>query len=688
LKIPGVGIHDNFFEIGGDSIVSIQVVSKANEAELPLTVKQVFDLQTVAAIAAQIESTLVNPIAELNFSSVTELPTLSNLSSAARAKLNESDVQYMLPLTPMQEGMLFHSLKEQLDSEVYLTQFSYKIKADSFNPSLFKKCWEIIFARHDVLRTFFVWEAKELRQVISISAKPEWEELDWRGYAFSTTKLLFTLVLTLLFCSRQPDKPITDQMSIDRKKGFSLTTPPSRFTLVRVDDDYYEFVWTFHHIILDGWSVALIESELSMLYASPQVQLPTPASFQSFVMHLKAQNMDQAKQYWQSRMKGFVASTPLPLSKNVLSTPNPIYASHKSSLPVRPLQDFAKKHKLTINTLLQAAWALVLSLHSREQDIVFGATVSGRSTFTNIPGIDKIVGLCINTLPTRVSTRGHETVIAWLRSIQTSHIEASQFEFASLSSIQAWSDLPKGVAAFDTVLAFENLPVDAKLEDGGIEIVSQLTAGRTSVPLNIIIGVLDGNLHIELLYDTERFTSTALSTIQGHLHTIIGALVKQENETRTLDCLNIISDTELDFLVNTVNSLELDFPTTETIHHAFEVQAGRTPDRVAAIIDDEHVTFAQLNARCNKLARFLVQIGVRPGSFISVCLPRSIQLLVSLLATMKAGCSYIPIDPTYPEARQRFMLEDSSSVILLTDKQSTFKPSSNIPIVRNFIPTQ
>ncbi|MEM6401049.1 MAG: amino acid adenylation domain-containing protein, partial [Cyanobacteria bacterium P01_D01_bin.116] len=332
------------------------------------------------------------------------------------------------------------------------------------------------------------------------------------------------------------------------------------------------------------------------------------------------------------------------------------------------------QNRLTLNTITQGIWAILLSRYSGENDIVFGATVSGRPA--NLPGVESIIGLFINTLPVRVKLSADDEFLPWFQQLQTQQIEQESFSYSSLIDIQQWSNVPAGVGLFESLVIFENYPVsiDAVLQGWSDDL--QISQGkgfeRTNYPLSLTV-IPGAELSLRINYDSNRFDSETITRMLGHLETLLqGIVTNPQQKVCELPLLTVAEKQQLlvDWNDTSCNYSKL------CIHQLFEIQAEKTPDKIAVIFESQQFTYQQLNEKANQFAHYLKSVGVEAETKVGICLERSEKMLVGLLGILKAGGTYIPLDPAFPEERLRFMVEDSGVNFLITDSGETFYKTS------------
>jgi amino acid adenylation domain-containing protein/FkbM family methyltransferase len=562
------------------------------------------------------------------------------------------------PLSPMQQGMLFHSLYAP-QTGVYSQQSICSLRED-LNVPAFKKAWQQVVDRHAALRTAFRWEGLDasLQEVHRRVVFP-WREEDWR------------------------DAPASEQVErletyaeADRRRGFQLDQAPlMRLALFRVGDADYRFVWTYHHTLLDGRSRSIVLGEFFLLYdgfrRNHDPVLPPPQRFREHIDWLGKQDFGAAENFWRSMLKGFAAPTVLAVER-VRPAPsrergnNGKQEARLSATLTEALQSVARRHDLTLNTLVQGAWALLLSRYSGESDVVFGATRANR--YSALAGAESMVGLFMNTLPVRIRLPAEMPLLAWLKEIRAQWIATRPYEHTPLVKVREWSDVPAGRPLFETLLVFENNPHDFILRGhGGAEERHFQFLGTTNYPI-ALAAYLEAELLLIIGYDRDRFDDATMARILGHLANLLAGMAA--NPARRLAELSMLSEKERRQLLVEWNDTGEDYPADRRVHELFEAQAQRTPDAVAVVLEEQRVTYRELNARANRLAHHLIKnYGVGPEVLVGLCVERSPEMVIGMLAILKAGGAYVPLDPSYPADRLRFMLHDTRAALVLTQER-------------------
>ncbi|GBF80267.1 non-ribosomal peptide synthetase [Aphanothece sacrum] len=579
------------------------------------------------------------------------------------------DIEAIYPLSPTQEGMLFHTLYNP-DSNLYFDQFCLKIQGE-LDIIAFQEGWQTILDRHPILRTVFIWKNRKTPlQIVRKQVKLPWINHDWRNLSQQDQESCLKVFL-----------------EADRKQGVNTDKAPlMRCNLIQINDNTYQLIWSFHHLLCDGWSWPIIFQEIFIIYQAIKQgksdNLASPRPYQDYINWLQKQNKSLAETFWRKTLKGFTIPTPLredKLDKKTDKTYNILRKNLSASLTSQ-LKSFATQNHLTLSTLVQAAWALLLSRYSGEKDIVFGTVVSGRTS--TLSGIESIVGLFINTLPTRIKIPKETKILPWLSQIQEQHIESEQYSYSSLVDIKGWSDISRDESLFETILAFENYPATAIAENlpDGLKIIEMEDIGQTNYPL-VVRAIPFSEMALMINYEENSFDATTIDRMLCHLQTLLEEIVI--NPDRCHKDVSILTKAERQMILNEWNNTLSLSPITQCVHQLFEKQVSQNPNAVAVVYKNELLTYQQLNEKANQLAHYLHYLGVKPDSFVAICLDRSLDIAIAILGILKAGGACVPIDPKYPEERINFILENSKTDIVLT--QESFQSMLSKDLVKHLI---
>ncbi len=555
-------------------------------------------------------------------------------------------------LSPMQQGILFHTLYDPV-ADLYLEQCVISL-GGRLDPQRLERAWRAVARRHPILRTSFHWEGLEKPvQVVHPDAPLPFRLEDWRDVPEETWR-----------------NRLDAYLLADRKAGFDLASAPLlRVAVFRTSDHSAECVLTFQHLLLDRWSRFIVLNEVIADYeADGHPPVPSARPYGDYIAWLQSQDRKKAEAFWREYLGSFPGSAALGGdAPEGSSAPGPTQArlalSPEESVAI---QSFARKHRLTTSTLIQGAWAFLVSRYTGERDVVFGTTVSGRPPA--LEGVENMVGLFINTLPVRVDVSGEQRVGEWLERMQARLLELREFEHSSLIDIQGWSEVPRGVALFQTVVVFENTggqPESAASAGLAMTRVRSL-GGATNFSLTLY-AVPGTRLGFQIQSTEADFPEEALSRMMNQLRAILLAIIGDPE--RRLAEISMLPDDERRRLLVEWNATAREYPPT-LVHEMFEARAEREPDAPAVRCESGSLTYRMLNERANQLAHRLRAMGVGTAQRVLLCVDRSPEMLVALLGVLKAGGAYVPLDPAYPPARLAFMMGDANPAVLITEERS------------------
>ncbi|TMC21726.1 MAG: amino acid adenylation domain-containing protein [Chloroflexi bacterium] len=613
LGLSQVGVHDNFFALGGDSILSMQIIGRARQAGLQLTTKQLFQHQTIAQLAmvAQPLEQQSERVKMIGSGLCLEPPPggfspadfpLARLDQVTLDRLlaeREHLIEDIYLLTPLQQGLLFHTLSEPR-SGVYIEQVSYTLRGE-VEVGAFKRAWQQVIARHMILRTAFVWqEVSEPLQIVFKQVKLPLSILDWRNLP-----------------PEQQEADLAAFLQADRAEGFDVGQAPlMRLTLVWLSKTRTQVIWTHHHLLLDGWSISLLAQEVLACYeAAIQGQRladAEPRPYRDYISWLAEQKNETAELYWRQVLAGIVAPTPLGVDRREREVQAArVYAEEVLQVDAATTancQRYASREHVTVSTLVQAAWALVLARYSGQTDVIFGMVVAGRPP--ELAGIERMIGLFINTVPVRVQMNGEEEAGVWLARLQEQQIEQRSYEYSSLVQVQGWSEIPRAHPLFESLLAFENYPVPVTLSAEGkhVDVATKLAPvegvhviEHTNYPLTIVVAPAaksepGASMGLLASYDRQRFERATIQRLLGHLQNCLQQLVADPQQR--LATISLLTKAEREQSLVQWNATRTDYPRQVCVHQLFEQRARQTPDCVALVFEDEALTYAELNRLC------------------------------------------------------------------------------------------
>jgi amino acid adenylation domain-containing protein len=570
--------------------------------------------------------------------------------SRTAVHVSRKNVEDIYPLSPLQQGMLFHALYSP-ETGAYSEQLPLLVEG-GLDVDAHARAVQRTVDRHPALRTGLVWEnVPRPLQVVLREARVEVSRRDWSGKAEEEWRAALAAFL-----------------AEDRRRGFDLTKAPLlRTAYMRLDGERHLFVLTFHHAILDGWSAPLLFADVDAFYRAERegrtLELPPAPRYRDYVAWLQKQDPAADEAFWRAALDGFASATPLPLDRGGATVAEEHGIAKRRIAPAeqRRLAAFARANAVTPSTVLQGAWALTLSRWSGERDVVFGTVVAGRPA--ELPGVEQIIGLFINTVPFRVRVPESGTVGEWLAGIQRTQGEIRQHEHVSLVDVQGWSAVPRDRPLFEAAYVYENAPVDAGEDDDPVHLVAGEVSERVNYALTLVIVPVDG-LELRLNYDARRFTAESAGRILDTLQAALDALTR--SAATPLARVDVLTEDERRTLATLGRGEAVE--SLDTFGRLFEAQAARTPDAPALEFEGRVISYAELEARANRLARRLRARGAGVGRLVAVSLERSLELPVAFLAVMKSGAAFLPVDPRDPPQRRRRVLADSSAVVLLTER--------------------
>jgi len=597
---------------------------------------------------------------------------LAEVGAGARGSVED-----VYPLTPLQEGMLFHALEGD-GAGVYHAGSRFAMRGELDEEAL-ARAWAALVERTPVLRTAFAWRGLERPlQVVLRDTDFAVERLDWRGES-----------------AEEIEARLAAHAREDRERGFRPDRAPLlRVALVRTAEDEREMLWSFHHLVLDGWSFPRMMEDLAELHrAFSQGDAPKLRDRPRFRDHLALiAGRDPAvlEAFWRAELAGYPGAEPNPLARPAAPGHVPaVFREARTTLgraASERLRERAARAGLTVTTLFQGALALLLSRYTGADDVAFGNVVSGRSA--ELEGGEEIVGMLINTLPVRARVPSDLSASDWLRHLQARQAEARQHDHAPLVEVREWAGVEPGRELLDTLFVYENYPVpqapagsaDAPAETETEAVLLDVEPmERTNYPLAFAVAPVAEGTRVKLTYDAERFDAAAARRLLGHYLALIDALsAAGDAPLATIPMLS--ADEERALLSASVGAAA---PTeTAPLHRLFEAWVKRAPEAPALSFRGESISYAELNARANRLARRLVARGVGAESVVAISLERSPEIVVALLAVNKAGGAFLPVDPAYPAERRRWMLEDSGARIVITHSSlAADLPTTNAVVI-------
>lgn len=569
------------------------------------------------------------------------------------------NIEDIYPATPMQEAMLFDALYGA-GGAANLEQFTFLIRGP-LDTSAYREAWKRVIHRHQALRARFAWpEGERPLQAIAREVEVPWSEEDWSALK-----------------SEQAGERLDAFLLADRRRPFDVAKPPLlRFTLVRLAPELHRVIWTFHHILVDAWSVSIILGDVDKIYSAlvrgvPD-NLPPARKLRDVVAWVAAKEADPA---WNSRARthfaeslaGYDTLTPLPFRRSDQEAAGRAVELTTASVRVtgdayESLKAAARSMRVTIGTLILGSWGLVMARHAMTPEPVFGMTVSARPV--DVPDVDAVVGLVMNALPIRARYKPDTTVAEYLQSIQSSVRASAPFEQTRLRAVQEACGMSGREGLFDSLVILANYPLDDARRDGSaaLTIEQPKSYGWAVVPLQFMV-MPWRDLEIEARFDAAAFAPARVRDILDQFATALRELAA--DSSRLVRRVPVLTPDQHSAAM--ADTLRASRPRDReaTITSVFRDRARHTPEAVAYRFNGTGLTYAELDARSAALAADLRAAGVKHGVPVGVCVEVSLDLPVALLGVLRAGASYVPLDPTYPRARLAQILEDARPPIVV-----------------------
>lgn len=669
LRLDLVGLDDNFFELGGDSIVAIQLASRGSKIGLCFDAQDVFENPTVRSLAGATKSSDVvasgtstddTPVESDRFASsgltgdelssvFAELGLEESLThKETQRSVSPDAVEDIYPLTPLQEGMLFHSVREP-NKGLYCVQtvweFHGSISADACRAALAD-----VVSMHSVLRTAFSWRhgGRPVQIVLKNVDVPLCYD-DWQSINDNEREELFE-----------------QELVADRALDFDLVKPPlMRARLIAWADGEYRLIWTVHHILLDGWSWGIVTHDFLQSLAartdSKEPALISPRPFKDYIDWISRQDSDAAKVTWRDELAGLTTPTYLVTRAEVTATTStadfPDVSLKWDFADEARLRDFGRRERVTLSTLLQAAWAQVLTQYTRETDVVFGATTVSRPAA--LSDCERIAGLFINTLPVRV--RNSAALAAepeTLRDFQKTQATLRHQSHVSLAEISTLNSAAAPDGLFNSIMVFENYPDNDLIRNNSknLQVVDYQIHDKTNYPLTLVV-LPDEALQVKARYNPDYHSRADVEALLEALRSASLTLLSGPNSSQ-----EVSMDDKAPVRLNEPD------PFAPLIHEQFRLMAAKFPDRPAVTYEGRSMTYQALDEASDIVALGLISSGVHSGDYVGVCMSRSADIIKVLLGILKAGAAYVPLDPSYPKDRLLYSLSDSGCVSVVTNK--------------------
>lgn len=658
-------------ENGSDTLLSVSGMIGSGQLQISLDYqKDTIDESKIEQLMEMYKMYLSKLIYELSKEERTYLTpsdaTYKGLSKAILNELNsESILEDVYELSPLQQGMYYH-WKTDTSTSQYFEQITYRLKTNKLPIDAVAKAYKQLVSRHTILRTSFTEKFEDT--LLQIVHKTVPETFVFKNYETQITE-------------ENLEAYVKQVKTADTNQGFNLDNPSQmRLTLLKLKDDTYEFIWSFHHILMDGWCVSMLINEfyqiLNGIINEKPISLTKPLPYANYIKWLDNVDKEASLSYWDTYITGYNDIVEIPFeiqdkevtlfnkSAEILTLENETF---------QKVKQLCSSLQITQNTFVQGVWGYLLSRYNNTKDVIFGTIVSGRPT--DLSGVENMIGLFINTIPVRVEYTQEDTPETLLKNLQVAAAEGNSHHYVGLSEILARQT---SIGNFiNHILVFENYPLQdtikeelesSKSEAMELTVEAMEVSEQSNYDFEIIVVPGQEALSVKFEFNTYRYDATRIQEMANHFKTIVDQFC---NDTKqSLEEINYISAAEEANLLVDFNQTKITYPNDKTIGQLFQEQASKTPNKVAVSYKDKQVTYAELEARSNQFANYLLsQYDVAKGDIVAILLERSESLPVVILGTLKIGATYLPLDPSYPQERIDFVQKDSNFKVAITDEE-------------------
>ena len=555
-------------------------------------------------------------------------------------------------LSTLQEGMYYHG---QQSGTAYFMQTCLRIQG-TVDEKAFSHAFLLLLKRHEVLRTAFINDYNVPLQVVSADADPA---------------LAFEDISHLDRAAQQ--KWMSEYQETDKARGFDLRIAQLiRLSIIRLSDNEFGLIWSHHHILMDGWCLSILVSDFFSLYKSlsrhKTIQLPEPTPYLEYIRWLEKVDAKGSLDYWTKYLKGYENETSVPgaSAHRAQSYKVAEVRLQFSRYQTSRLQSLGTQFSVTLNTIIQCVWGILLAKYNSTTDVVFGGVVSGRPA--EIEDVEQIVGLFINTIPVRINTEGVTTFSDLIKQVQNEAIQSEPHHYVQLADVQSKSTLSQNL--LNHIMVFENYPVAEQIEEdiqvgqSSMSVVDVKVFEQTNYDFNVV--VLPGEkLIVNFNYNENRYDGEVVRRIGDHFTRIVEQVIVDPE--RKIEALDYLPADERTLVLNGFNDT-FHKNACETVVKLVEQQAEKTPDAVALVCGSHLLTYRELNERSNQVAHLLCdRFGVGRTEVVGVMMERSAELIIALLGILKSGAAYLPLDVEYPKQRIAYIIKDAAVKLVLTD---------------------
>ena len=589
--------------------------------------------------------------------------SFSDLTFKELQEINkDGGIEDIYKLSPAQQGMYYHWLSSE-DTSLYFNQLSYRIEAKKLDIDAIKKAYHIMVDRYAILRTSFMNHSSDtLLQVVrkSVPSSFTYEEIPEEKNA------------------DQIDIWINEVKLTDMKKGFNLEDPSQlRFKILDLKNGEYEFIWSHHHILMDGWCKSILINEFNQILNSitkeTKLNLPLGSPYSDYIKWLDKIDQENTLNYWKTYLEDYSNTAKVPFARSEQLDQG--YEAHKESIEFsgrifEKINSLCNNVEATHNTLIQVVWGYLLSKYNNTRDVVYGSVVSGRPA--DLKGIEDMIGLFINTIPVRIKYKQEDTPQDLLKKTQQEAIAGLEHHYTSLATVQGISEL--GTSLLDHIVVFENYPIQEWIENqlqteldqnsDALILKSVDLKEQANYDFRVTVEVSDTSIKVNFKYNKNRYDNASIKKIADHFYNIVDSFVSKPDQY--LSNINFLSQEEEDFLLTPFKTTTEIYSKEGTFIDLFLSQVSVTPNATAVIFEGTSVTYKDLDTLSNQLSRYLQDHGVGKETLVPICTENPIDMILGILGVIKSGGAYVPLDPNSPQQRLDFIIEDTAACQLLT----------------------
>ncbi len=562
-------------------------------------------------------------------------------------------VENIYRLSGLQQGMLFHGLYDEGAGGGYIEQFGCDLIGA--NLELLMDSWSAVIRHHSILRSAFYYDSFSVPvQCVYREITLPVEELDYRGMDEASMTLA-----------------LQEYEAADRAIGFDFKSAPlMRLCLIRLEENRYRMLWTYHHIVFDGWSMPVLMEEFldtyDLLVSEQDVPEASEDCYEDYIRYLEHRDKASEEQYWRGYLEGISHGTLLPFIRRTAERTKG--GGEYGSLSLRldssataRLQSYAQSHRLTVNSLIQGIWALLLHKYTGDQEVLYGVVVSGRPD--ELPDVEQRVGMYINTLAFKAAFGQGQEIGSWLQSLQADQVSSRQYQYSALVDVQGWTGIKGDL--FDSLLVFENYPVSKLIssKSWSLQVENVGVKEQTNYPMSIIVGGTE-ELSIKFNYNTELIEQEYVKAIRDQFEYVLQQVT--DGQADTINDIRVLTAPQEEQLLIAFNKTTSEYPHDRSLASLFEEQAAVQHEATAIIFENIRLSYKELNERSNQLAHYLQKQGVKAGTLVPILMERSLEMIIGIIGILKAGGAYVPIDPDYPLERISYMLEDTGGKVVVS----------------------